>query len=103
MAVVSTPSPDQAEQSPMLYALLHQSIMVSATSSAASPLNLLIAIICCAYLSCEVESFSLHQSSLSAATRNHVAVRSQQQQFGSSSTSLFMSDAALSLTGQEGT
>eukprot|EP00574_Skeletonema_japonicum_P002196 CAMPEP_0201720488 /NCGR_PEP_ID=MMETSP0593-20130828/5414_1 /ASSEMBLY_ACC=CAM_ASM_000672 /TAXON_ID=267983 /ORGANISM="Skeletonema japonicum, Strain CCMP2506" /LENGTH=240 /DNA_ID=CAMNT_0048211127 /DNA_START=17 /DNA_END=739 /DNA_ORIENTATION=- len=70
--------------------------MVS-TTIPSNTLVLLIAI--CTYLSCEVESFSLHQSS-SAATRD-VATTIKSQQIRSSSTSLFMSDAALSLTGQE--
>ena len=78
-------------------------IMVSATI----PTNqLLLLIAFCTYLSqCRVESFSLHQSSLSAATTRGVigtALKSQQQ-IRPSSTSLFMSDAALSLTAdQEG-
>ena len=77
--------------------------MVSATI----PTNqLLLLIAFCTYLSqCRVESFSLHQSSLSAATTRGVigtALKSQQQ-IRPSSTSLFMSDAALSLTAdQEG-
>ncbi len=62
--------------------------------------TLLLLIAISTYLSCEVESFSLHQSS-SAATRD-VATTIQSQQIRPSSTSLFMSDAALSLTGQEG-
>eukprot|EP00985_Skeletonema_marinoi_P033440 scaffold41334_cov146-Skeletonema_marinoi.AAC.1 len=70
--------------------------MVSANIPSNSLLLLLIAI-CSTYLSCEVESFSLHQSkSANVAT----TVKSQQIR-PTSSTSLFMSDAALSLTGQE--
>lgn len=77
--------------------------MVSATIPTNS-LLLLIAI-CSTYLSqCKVESFSLHQSSSASA----VAITSRgvitttaiikSQQSRTSSTSLFMSDAALSLT-----
>lgn len=63
--------------------------------------TLLLLIAICTFLSSEVESFSLHQSTSSAAIRD-AATTIKSQQIRPSSTSLFMSDAALSLSGQEG-
>ena len=73
-------------------------------ASAATPKNpLLVLVAVCTYLSqFRVESFSLHQSYSSTAARGAVATTIKSQQIRHSSSSLFMSDAALSLSGQEG-